>query len=454
MRKILGRISVFMVGLAISISLPAFSAQGSQDTTEVWIPQSDFLGSDPDGLFLLVFDISGSLNSSRNQELIEDFKDIYFELSAKEKGVAHEALIFDESVKILKKKKNLDDWTSEKNTDLKEAFRSICNYIGTSKIIGKKRVRLLMISDFYDSAIGEEYQKMKANPQISSSAEKAIEDRTADIDAMAEKMKGIMPDQFNHDYILFPFVWEEKNGNKRYQIEKNAGADSLLIIEKEEDGSIKDLDGSIKRRFIELLMKGLTGDSEVEWIALREIMNEDETVRIPGDYYLYWEDRYSLSEKPDSRLDDLCDFRTGGHLYYAHHLPVKDLKCLPTTEGIYMLMVPEIKITFSYFMADSSDVLQEGSVIVRMDMEKIGGNKSSSSIDITEIGEGPVTLLFSRLSDKNDAKWGSVSFSFNQGKRDVKFLKEGIYQISLRKMSDGSRLDLVIEDNFKILKRK
>ena len=57
MRKILGRISVFMVGLAISISLPAFSAQGSQDTTEVWIPQSDFLGSDPDGLFLLVFDI-------------------------------------------------------------------------------------------------------------------------------------------------------------------------------------------------------------------------------------------------------------------------------------------------------------------------------------------------------------------------------------------------------------
>ena len=94
------------------------------------------------------------------------------------------------------------------------------------------------------------------------------------------------------------------------------------------------------------------------------------------------------------------------------------------------------------------------SIIVRMDMEKIGGNKSSSSIDITEIGEGPVTLLFSRLSDKNDAKWGSVSFSFNQGKRDVKFLKEGIYQISLRKMSDGSRLDLVIEDNFKILKRK
>ena len=158
MRKIPGKISIFMAVICFSACLtcvPSLSAEGNHYETEVWIPSSRFLGPDPDGIFLLVFDTTGSFHENINKELSEDFKNVYLILSDREKGVEQDAFLFGKSVKRLSEMKDPTDWSSSENTDFQDVFEKIKNYMKTYILKVKKWARIVMVSFFYDSVMGE-----------------------------------------------------------------------------------------------------------------------------------------------------------------------------------------------------------------------------------------------------------------------------------------------------------
>ena len=455
MRKILGKISIFMAVICFSACLtcvPSLSAEGNHYETEVWIPSSRFLGPDPDGIFLLVFDTTGSFHENINKELSEDFKNVYLILSDREKGVEQDAFLFGKSVKRLSEMKDPTDWSSSENTDFQDVFEKIKNYMKTSRLKGKKWARIVMVSDFYDSVMGEEYQRIKNDPEVSSLAMEVIKERTEAIDALAEDIKAIMPEGFEQDYILFPSIQEEKSGNQRYDIQKNAGKDHVLLLQKKENGNVEDPDGIIKRKFIELLMKGLTGDPDTEWKILGDVAKDD--VETKRDYYLYSEKRLEAQGISLMYPELLCEFKTGGYFYYVSQKSVKDLGLIPTRENVYMMMVPEIKATILYSMTDNSTVLQEGGVEVKLELKKSGAKKGEDSMELLESWKEPINLLCSRSFEKNRDNWGAVNYVFDQNKRDTNTLEAGLYQIRLRKITTGSLLDLIVEDDLRIPERQ
>lgn len=309
-----------------------------------------------------------------------------------------------------------------------------------------------MVSDFYDSVMGEEYQRIKNDPEVSNLAMEVIKERTEAIDALAEDIKAIMPEGFEQDYILFPSIQEEKSGNQRYDIQKNAGKDHVLLLQKKENGNVEDPDGIIKRKFIELLMKGLTGDPDTEWKILGDVAKDD--VETKRDYYLYSEKRLEAQGISLMYPELLCEFKTGGYFYYVSQKSVKDLGLIPTRENVYMMMVPEIKATILYSMTDNSTVLQEGGVEVKLELKKSGAKKGEDSMELLESWKEPINLLCSRSFEKNRDNWGAVNYVFDQNKRDTNTLEAGLYQIRLRKITTGSLLDLIVEDDLRIPERQ
>lgn len=443
-------VMVFFSACLISVS--SLSAQRKNYETEVWIPSSRFLGPDPDGIFLLVFDTTGSFHENANKDLSEDFKSAYLILSDREKWVDHEVFLFDKSVKQLSEMKDPSDWSSSENTDLEEVFEKIKNYMETSELKGKKWARIVMVSDFYDSMIGEGYQRKKNKPEEKSLAEETIEAREAKIEDLEEDIKTIMPEGVVQDYIIFPSIWEEKSENQRYNIQKNTEKEHILFLQRAEKGTVGDPDGFVKRRFIELLLKGLTGDPDTEWKSLGDVAEED--VQIKRDYYLYSEKRLDAQGKSSICLELLCEFKTGGYFYFVNQNSAEELGLIPTKENVYMLMVPEIKATLFYNMTDSSDSLREGEVEIKLELKKSGAKKGADTMEPLESWKEPVNLLCSRSFEKNRENWGTVNYVFDQSEKDKNTLEAGTYQIRLRKITSGSLLDLVVEDDFRIPERQ
>ena len=158
MRKIPGKISIFMAVVCFSVCLTcvsSLSAEGNHYETEVWIPSSRFLGPDPDGIFLLVFDTTGSFHENINKELSEDFKNVYLILSDREKGVEQDAFLFGKSVKRLSEMKDPTDWSSSENTDFQDVFEKIKNYITISILKLKNWASFVLLSFFYYSVMVE-----------------------------------------------------------------------------------------------------------------------------------------------------------------------------------------------------------------------------------------------------------------------------------------------------------
>ena len=119
-----------------------------------------------------------------------------------------------------------------------------------------------------------------------------------------------------------------------------------------------------------------------------------------------------------------------------------------------MMMVPEIKATILYSMTDNSTVLQEGGVEVKLELKKSGAKKGEDSMELLESWKEPINLLCSRSFEKNRDNWGAVNYVFDQNKRDTNTLEAGLYQIRLRKITTGSLLDLIVEDDLRIPERQ
>lgn len=75
-------------------------------------------------------------------------------------------------------------------------------------------------------------------------------------------------------------------------------------------------------------------------------------------------------------------------------------------------------------------------------------------MELLESWKEPINLLCSRSFEKNRDNWGAVNYVFDQNKRDTNTLEAGLYQIRLRKITTGSLLDLIVEDDLRIPERQ
>ena len=364
MKKISGIRTAVLLGLVLSFSIYSIS-KGEQNyyktkKTSINIPYLNIRKADQSGLFLLVFDVSQSIWTSDKDYLTEDFKNIYLYLSEQPWAVEHDAILFDEEDKlrselIKSKRQNIESgknrecdeiWETNKNTDLKNAFERLDIYL--DGVSDKSWIRFVMVSDFYDSTKGE-----------------IFENRKRKIDEIVTSFDEDHDWQLYQDYFIFNSPEEENSGYEQYI--PPVGTESIIKIGKKLSSTKIDSSGEEKRKFIERVLRGLTGDKTLEWKRSGDIAldNLDQ----------YW-DYFVYSDREMNYKDDYLEnivwknaLKSGGYLYHVNGATMKDLKLNRNTNEYYILVMPHIEATMIYTKADNEYSFQEGAIEIKLEIK-------------------------------------------------------------------------------------
>lgn len=441
MRKIVGsRVAVSLVlVLFFSMCLTSEAASEGSKRTPINIPYLNIREVDQEGLFLLVFDVSESMWTDDKDGLAGDFQTIYLYLSGRSWAVEHDVILFGEEAKlrseILRSKyeagleciQESEKWDTKKNTDLKNVFECMENYL--EGVLDKRRIHFVMVSDFYDSSKGKKFI-----------------DRKTKMDEIISSLDSEHDWELYQDYFIFNSPNEEKVGYEQYV--PLCGADSGdTTKEKKEVLEIHREEGyaEVQRKFLEKVIQGLTGDRELKWRQMRDItLDESEKCR---DYFVYSDTKMDY---PDDCSDNIvweCELKSGGYLYHVNHMTMKTLKLNRSLNEYYILVMPHIEATLIYTMAGNEKNFQEGMVETKLEIRD--DDKNLVEADYFDV-------IFTINKDKGrGGAYERCRLERSQngyvGKRD---LGPGIYNVVLRWGNANVFLDEIVEEEFIIRERE
>ena len=442
MRKIFG-VKVVAAFLVISLgfrgSLLSAAAFGGTEKEDISIPKSMVQEPDEKGKFLLAFDISGSIWKDGNGKLAEDFKNIYLYLSEQPWAVEHEAILFHERDMLLskirdgkynnktdsQKKVSSGDWKTRQETDLKNAFSRVRNYLGGITNEEKDWVQLVMISDFYDSYTrGEESERLKN-----------------DIDKLRNEFTQNKTWELYSDYFVFDSKDEAEHGYSRYEIFK--AGDTHVTVEKIMNNSENDEYGVKVRVFVNSLLKGLSGDRDLKWREPRYLTQDDlEQCR---EYFVYSDREIAVPEKLQ---EDIWHYQlnNGGYLYHVSQIRMLDLGINRSTNEYYILIMPQIKAHITFTMMGNESAFVEGQIEVKLVLEDDSSVRPSNE---------SFQILF-KADRHDDIKGNLKEVTLNRQNKSflgtVK-LDSGDYTVTLKGSNGKMLLDQLIEESFIIGKK-
>ncbi|MCI8886600.1 MAG: hypothetical protein HFG70_00790 [Hungatella sp.] len=427
--------------LSFSICLVSKAGSGSERETSVSIPYLNIREADQEGLFLLVFDVSGSMWSDEKDQLAEDFKNIYLYLSEQPWAVEHDVILFDEKDRLRSEiikdkgvytwiksyKKEEEVWAQNKNTDLKNAFKRLDNYLsGTSD---KRWVDFVMVSDFYDSFKGKAFESRKEEmDEITVSFDKERSDKNYRCQT----------------YFIFDSPEEAKSGYEQYIPPVNK--ESNIKIEEISEKSGEDCHAEAKRRFTEKVLQGLTGDQNLKWIHRKEL--ESNNFIEWKDYFVYSDRKINVSGDYSASIVWSCALKSGGYLYHVNGATMEELKLNRGTNECYVLAMPHVKAMMYYTMADDASCFQEGKVEVILELKDSGWD---------QIRADNFDVVFFTLSGAK--KQQGVSEYCQLEKKQTNYrgeveLKPGNYNVRLRRRDGDIFLDQIIEKDFIVPAKK